>query len=254
MIPFTKYSGSGNDFVVIDNRCGTLASLQDEVSVRRICNRHEGVGADGVIFLEKGPRMRIFQPDGKEVEMCGNGLRCLGHFFHQLDPSQKNFEVATMHATTRLSVDAEGVTIEMPVPHDLRLNRSLKIDHKEIEFHTVNTGVPHLVIFNDGDMDLARMLRYHAEFAPAGTNVNFVRIAGPSVLEIRTYERGVEGETQACGTGATAAALIAAAVYNHASPIMVVPVSGEPLTISFPHPVTLRGPARATFTGHLFRK
>ena len=265
--PFVKYSGSGNDFVIIDNRTGDHSYLQKNVTIQNICNRHEGIGADGVIFLESNAThsfaMRIFQPDGKEVEMCGNGLRCLGHYIHTLHPTLTTFSVATMHSALQITVDGSHVAIEMPKPTNLRIGDEFTIEEKNITLHTINTGVPHAVIFVEeiemcDILELGRKIRHAPAFAPYGANVNFVKVISKTSLEIRTYERGVEGETQACGTGATAAAIITAKHHGYEGPISLKTRSRELLTVSIilrsgmEEIVMLKGSVRQTFTGNFF--
>jgi diaminopimelate epimerase len=263
---FTKYSGSGNDFVIIDNRTGVHNGLQKPDVIRRLCHRHDGIGADGIIFLESSEahpyRMRIFQPDGLEVEMCGNGLRCLGHFIHTLHPEKSHFEIATMHSMAHIGVHGDEVTIQMPEPVNMNLHQNLSIDGKQHIIHSINTGVPHAIVFVDdleqnGLMDLGKKVRHDPVFAPEGTNVNFVKVTSPTMVEVRTFERGVEGETLACGTGAAAAAIITGACYGYEGPISVRTRSKEHLMVSFPSsqknstPVTLRGTVRVIFSGTL---
>lgn len=260
-VAFTKYSGCGNDFVLIDNRSRQFSHLQEEEIVKQMCHRHEGIGADGIIFLESDGgkhRMRIFQPDGKEVEMCGNGLRCLGHFIHTLDPSQKEFAVATMHSEARVSVSSgsNDVAVHMAAPGGLTLHKMIDVSGTKVVVHCVNTGVPHAVLFvkdiGSGDMLLAKQLRHHQEFHPEGTNVNFVQILSKKRLAIRTYERGVEAETLACGTGAAAAAILAKAIHRCEGTVEVITKSTEVLRVTHTHDhLILEGPARPVFSGEI---
>ena len=239
-----KYSGCGNTFFLIDNRGGDFLPQVD--LIHELCSHH----ADGVILLENSLdsdyRMRIFNADGSEAEMCGNGVRCLMQFVSDLD-SKKECTLETLAGEVTLRMTEHGVRVGMPIPLDFRLNFSLE----QGDCHFVNTGVPHAVFFVDEieDPNLMRnapAIRNHFAFAPKGTNVNFVQIKN-GTLWVRTFERGVEGETLACGTGATAAALIAAKIWNLPSPIQVIPRSQDPLYVEFNPELTqvaLIGPAK----------
>lgn len=250
-IPFAKYSGCGNDFILIDNRERNLSLTSKAIS--RLCHRQHGIGADGIIFLEKGTpyRMRIFQPDGYEVEMCGNGIRCLAQFIHSLE-KHTNFTIQTKHAAMSVKIHGDLVSVAMPPPAE---------ECKSIELteagrlHVVDTGVPHAVMFVDDlyQKDLlatAPMIRHHKAF-PKGTNVNYAKILSEGVIAVRTYERGVEGETLACGTGAVAVALAAAKVHSMPSPITIHTLSGDCLVIAFEGATKLvmTGPAIKIFEG-----
>lgn len=242
---YAKYSGCGNSFVLIDNRDGYFAP---EPSVIQALS-HQGK-VDGVILLcpsaKSDFRMRIFNADGSEAEMCGNGVRCLMRFISDLHPSITICTLETLANEVRAEVVGDQVRVEMPQPTDFRIHQTVE----GLSFHFVNTGVPHAVIFvenleNPTWMAQAPKIRHHTHFAPHGANVNFVQLKGDEIW-VRTYERGVEGETQACGTGATASALIAAQVYGLYSPIRVIPRSQEPLLVAFDPTFTqvyLTGPA-----------
>jgi len=254
---FVKMHGSGNDFVVIDNRLVGLKLAP--LSIERLCRRPEGIGADGLLLLEKGDlvhyRMRYFNADGGEVEMCGNGARCIGYFIYILE-GKKSFPLQTGAGLIEVEIVGENyVKISMPEPEDFRLNFSLP--NLEGVYNFVIVGVPHLVIFTDklDSLDivtLARPLRY--SFIEGGTNVDFVEIVDPNTLRIRTYERGVEDETLSCGTGATASALIAGKLGFVNSPVKVLVRYPEPLTITFnsdfSHPA-LSGPVSVSFVGEI---
>ncbi len=229
-----------------------------------LCDRHEGIGADGIIFLEQNESdpfiMRLFQPDGLEVEMCGNGMRCLAHYIHSEYGTANPFDIKTHKTLVSVKVMSKEVAIAMESAQEEKYNQTLLVDNKPVSLHSLNTGVPHAVVFvedleNEELMPLAKQIRHHAAFAPQGTNVNFVKITSASTLAIRSFERGVEGETQACGTGAVAAALSAAKIHGMKGPVTVIPRSKKKLTINFPNPeatltyVTAQGPVRKTFTG-----
>jgi len=263
---FSKYVGSGNDFIFIDNR--SLTFLPERPLVSKLCHRQLGVGADGVILLENSPsadfKMRIFNADGSEAEMCGNGIRCLFHFIQNTCPEENrsSYLIETMESLLRIEAAQGGVKVEMPNPYDVKWG--MKIDLLgEQPVHYLNTGVPHAIIFMEdlayADLAcLAPKIRHHAAFGVKGTNVNFVALdQGDGELSVRTYERGVEQETLACGTGVTASALAAAQIAGCASPIKVRTKSGEVLEIAFRvedgmfRAVTMTGPARHVFSGQV---
>lgn len=245
-----KYSGCGNTFFLIDNRKGEF--LPQINLIQELCYRT----VDGVILLETSPlsdfRMRIFNADGSEAEMCGNGVRCLMRFIRDLHPEIERCTLETLAGEVTLKITEQGIRVGMPPPLDFRLNQTLE---QEI-YHFVNTGVPHAVFFvNDIEsstlMVKAPAIRNHSVFAPKGANVNFVQLKN-GALWLRTYERGVEGETLACGTGATAAALITAKILNLSSPIQVIPRSQDPLFVEFNselNQVALIGPAKRVNLG-----
>jgi diaminopimelate epimerase len=263
MLHFTKMNGAGNDFVMIDNRSGN-ARLRPEQIVR-ICDRHRGVGADGILLLEKAKdgadfRMRYYNRDGGEAEMCGNGARCFARFAHKITGAPESISFQTLAGMIRAKLHGELVTLSMSEPKDLRLSVEL-VDRGNKEFvHFINTGVPHAVIpvSRVADVDVryrGEKIRHHKTFSPKGANVNFMEKRGAKKIAIRTYERGVEEETLACGTGVVASALIFAATENASGPIGVMVRSGSELTVGFKserdqfRDVTLTGPAEFVFEG-----
>lgn len=262
-VNFHKYSACGNDFIVIDNR--RLCLPISPQLIAQLCQRRTGIGADGIILLNSSTRadfrMRIFNADGSEAEMCGNGIRCLLPFLHAQGVRGSSFHIETMERILRIS-DREGaVAVEMGLAQDIRWHLSIPLDGATQTGHYLNTGVPHLVIFVDSvdRIDIQReggLLRHHPLFKPSGTNVNFVE-RRESGLVLRTYERGVEGETLACGTGATAAALALTQMTGASSPICVLTRSGESLRIAFRregdqfHQIELCGPARCIYQGEV---
>lgn len=181
--------------------------------------------------------MRIFNADGSEAEMCGNGLRCLAKFIEQQGHSSKTISIETMHQIINVTIETDGVRVSMPTPTNFVKEISILCAGHPYQGHHLDTGVPHFVIFTDdiqNDQWLAHApaIRHHTRFYPQGANVNLAKING-NTISLRTYERGVEAETQACGTGAVATALLAASVYGLESPISVQTRSGDLLNISF---------------------
>ena len=265
-LSFTKMNGAGNDFVLVDNRDGSRALTGDQIE--RLCDRHRGVGADGLLAVEPARngadfRMRYYNADGGEAEMCGNGARCFARFASKLLTAQKD-EVSFETEAGVLSAQFFGdrVRIAMSDPHSYREPTALDVNGRPLEMHFLNTGVPHAVIFVD-DLEAVDVvkdgaaLRYHEAFAPKGTNANFVQALGPGRIAIRTYERGVEGETLACGTGVCAAAILHHLRTGDAGPIAVTVRGGDTLEVSFEksgdgfHNVTLTGPADFVFDGSI---
>jgi diaminopimelate epimerase len=265
MLNFTKMNGAGNDFVMVDNR-DLKHSLSRDI-IAHLCDRHRGIGADGLIAIEPPQtgadfRMRYFNADGGEAEMCGNGARCFARFASRVAGRNESLSFETMAGVITAKLLGEEVQLEMSVPKDLALGTKLKALGKEHTVHFINTGVPHAVIIAEdvGKVDvrpLGAAIRYHDHFSPKGTNANFIEVQGPRLLSIRTYERGVEDETLACGTGVCAAALIHSALTGDASPIEVRVKGGETLKVGFKKTgegfskVTLTGPADFVFEGQV---
>ncbi|MEI7728611.1 MAG: diaminopimelate epimerase [Verrucomicrobiota bacterium] len=266
ILEFTKMNGAGNDFVLLDNRPGQLSLTPAQVT--RLCHRQRGVGADGVMLLvpcQSGKAdwaWTFYNSDGSSAEMCGNGARCFARYIQKLTgvESQVTFETIAGVITARFA--GERVTVNLTQPKDLRMNETVPLASGPLTCHSLNTGVPHAVIIvSDADQAMVQKIgaevRYHPHFSPKGTNVNFVQKLGPNAIRVRTYERGVEGETLACGTGVTASALIAARVFNFPSPIQVTVLGGDTMEVSFKElnsqftDVQLTGPADFAFTGRI---
>ncbi len=215
---FSKLTGSGNDFILVDNMDGHFDVEAFVGRIPKICARARSVGADGVIFLEPSSRAhfkwRFFNADGSEAEMCGNGGRCAARFAYERGIAPREMAFETLAGIIKAQVLEGGrVRVQLTPPGDWRWKERLVLLGEDLEYSFVNTGVPHVVVFVD-DLEnvdvkgVGKQIRFHPLFSPAGTNVNFVQVLGKGRLAIRTYERGVEDETLACGTGATAAALI----------------------------------------------
>ena len=265
-IAFWKMSGAGNDFIVIDHRKPLVPPHLMAEFARKVCRRKFSVGADGLFFLEPSAKAdfswRFFNADGSEAEMCGNGARCVARFAYMNGMAAARMRFETLAGLVEASVSDTQITIGMPAPHSLTLNLNLEQTVPGWEAHSINTGVPHLVVFvkqlDQVDVaGLGRQLRYHPQFVPAGTNVNFVERSGQDMC-IRTYERGVEDETMACGTGAVAAALVASAKGYAQSPVTITTSGGVTLTVlwsetpgkEYRH-IQLKGPAHLIYRGEL---
>ena len=269
LLHFYKMNGAGNDFIVIDNR--DLSISLDEDTIAALCDRHRGIGADGLLAVEpaeKGAdyKFRYYNADGGEAEMCGNGARCFGFFTAHLSgedelPTSVSFE--TIAGTLTAEIVGDDVRIAMSVPKNLEMNCPVSIDGLDAVLHSMNTGVPHVVSFvddleNTDVFNCGHAIRNHPHFAPAGTNANFAKVLSPGHISIRTYERGVEDETLACGTGMVACALIHHLLTGDESPIKVDVEGGDTLSIGFEKTgantfknVTLTGPADFVFEGEI---
>ncbi|MBX7245707.1 MAG: diaminopimelate epimerase [Candidatus Sumerlaeaceae bacterium] len=267
-LEFYKYSGAGNDFIAINNMDGRIPEAGRRERVADWCRRGMSVGADGVLLIEPPAgdgfdfRMRYYNADGSEGETCGNGSRCIARFAMQQGIARSETRFETMAGPYEAVAVENEIRVSMTDAFGIREGIKIMDDVFEGEVHFLNTGVPHVVVFVD-DVDgvdvfnVGRHLRRHAEFQPAGANVNFVRVRDPRNIEVRTYERGVENETLACGTGSIAAAIIAVRNGLAEAPVRVKTASGEILTIGFEPTaggaknVTLQGSARLVFRGYM---
>ncbi|HET97714.1 MAG TPA: diaminopimelate epimerase [Desulfurivibrio alkaliphilus] len=270
-VSFTKMSGAGNDFILLDHRRPLFA---DTAAAQRfakgVCERKFAVGADGLILIEGSDRAdfrwQFFNADGSIAEMCGNGARCAARFAHERGIAPARMTFLTLAGMIEAEVVGTSVLLTMTPPLDGRLNQRLPgPDGREVTVHSLNTGVPHAVIFSE---ELERVpvrewgchFRFHPHFAPAGTNVNFVARGENNLLRVRTYERGVEDETLACGTGAVASALVAARLGLVASPTRIITSGREELVIHYRlageefSQVRLEGPADFIYEGSLHQE
>jgi len=245
-IPFVKMSGTGNDFMLIDNREHILKEGETAKLAQAACPRRISAGADGIILVEKSSkpghdyRMRIFNADGSEAEMCGNGSRCITVFARQIGAAKEKQTIETIAGTLYATCAADNVSaqVQLSQPSKLELKKAVPVLGKNVDLYFMNTGVPHAIQFVE---DLAAVdvkatghaIRHHEVFKPKGTNANFVQLMGNDTIKIRTYERGVEDETFACGTGSTAAAIIAGLIHAYSSPVKVITASSATLTIHF---------------------
>jgi diaminopimelate epimerase len=265
-LEFTKMVASGNDFVVIENdqslKKDELQSLALEA-----CDRKFGVGADGLLVLEKSiiadVKMRIFNADGSEAEMCGNGARCVARWVSDTRKIKNaELKIETKAGLLEAEIINDNISVKLTDPKSVKLNILLNLEGRKLYVNFINTGVPHAVIFVEGldKIDVAgigRKIRCHEQFAPAGTNVDFIELIDENSLRIRTYERGVENETLACGTGSVAAALIFAMKTDAVEKIFVYTRSKEVLTVYFDRTtdvfknVWLEGKARVVFSGQI---
>ena len=242
-LPFWKMHGSGNDFIVIDNRRRIFPEKGRPQLVAKLCRRGTGIGSDGLILIEDNHFVdflwHFYNADGSEAEMCGNGGRCAARFAYLKRIADADMVFQTRAGLIRAQVDYDQVKLEMTVPFGLRKKVELDCDGESEIVDFINTGVPHTIVTVDQNLasiavaERGARIRYHQEFAPAGTNVNFFEVVNEQCLSIRTYERGVEGETLACGTGAVAAVLLASEHGLVKSPTEVVTRTGECLMVHY---------------------
>lgn len=267
-VSFEKMSGTGNDFIIIDNRKHLIPHSEQAGFARKVCRRMFSVGADGLILIENSDRAdfrwQFYNADGSVAEMCGNGSRCAARFAFRHGIAGKTMRFETLAGIIKADItdEEENVRILMTPPFDFRFNLKVNLDGDEKDVCFVNTGVPHAVMFVDSaDVPVkkwGREVRTHELFHPDGANINFVRVLGSNAILARTYERGVEDETMACGTGAVASAIMASILKGLVSPIMVRTTGGDSLTVTFElkkgpeaQNVYLQGPARRIYTGNL---
>ncbi|WP_051822295.1 diaminopimelate epimerase [Desulfonatronum thiodismutans] len=273
-----KMQGSGNDFVILDNRALQLAPDEMPDWARAVCRKAFGVGADGLILLDTTPPgvdadyiWHFYNADGSRAEMCGNGSRCAARLAHALGLAERKHVLGTDAGPIKAEVlhDQDLVKVQLTPHHDLRLGLDLILEPSvpdasdqiestpSWEAHFVNTGVPHLVVFSSDVaaldvQDLGCRFRNHPKFAPSGTNVNFVQVQDRESMLLRTYERGVEGETYACGTGAAASALIAHSLGRTEPEVNIRTSGGELLGIAIEqNALFLTGKAVLVFTANL---
>ena len=264
-VPFFKMQGTGNDFVFIDNRSLGLPVEPMPHWARRICRRAFGVGADGLVFLEPAPQgagadyiWHFYNADGSRAEMCGNASRCAARLAVEIGLAGPEHVLGTDAGPIRARVlDPQGlVKVQLTEPRDMKMDIRLDVP-EEIAVHFVNTGVPHAVLLVDDAKaaDVKRLgpaIRFHKAFASAGTNANFVQVTSGKSMNLRTYERGVEDETLACGTGAAASLAVTHALGLTGPEAAVTTTGGEVLTISLENgSLFLQGMATRVYTGNM---
>ncbi len=263
MINFTKYQASGNDFILIDDRKKTFPQ-EDSTWIRQICHRSYGIGADGLILLQPSTsalvKMRIFNADGYEASMCGNGLRVVAKQLYREGLKMIKYHIETHVGVLSCIISGNQIRSSLGAPCNIKLNHPLKMGDEILNIHLINTGAPHAVVFVkdlscNSLMGIAKEIRSHSFFSPSGVNVNFATMDGPSHLKMRTFEKGVEGETLSCGTGAAAVAAIYQLLYQVNEPIDIRFVSDNVLRIDLlDEGVHVTGPAEYIFEGIIGRK
>jgi diaminopimelate epimerase len=269
-LDFTKMNGAANDFIMVDNRSGRIRLAGEAVA--ELCDRRRGVGADGLILVEPSPGddffMHYYNADGGEEVMCGNGARCSAHFAASLGLGARNGRDTMLHFMTGSGaidarVDGDTVTMSMMDAREMRRDLRSDVAPPRTTLHFMVVGTRHAVVAVDDARTLTaddvarygRALRHDPAFAPAGANVNFASLAPDGRIHLRTYEKGIEAETFACGTGSVASAVIFAHDGRVKSPVQVVQHSGDVLVISFETNSTgathvrMEGPVRVSFQG-----
>ncbi len=240
-LDITKIVATGNDFIILDNISGKYSDKQIDYSelARELCTRRFSVGADGLLVLEDHPeadvRMRIINPDGSEVDMCGNGARATA-FYVYTKGAKDHLSISTGAGIIHAWNEGDNVKLKMSDPKEIIMDRDLEVDHEKMTAHTLNTGVPHVVclvedIENYPVEKIGSKIRYLSDFAPEGTNVNFVAMQDKNIASVRTYERGVEAETLACGTGSVASAIVLCLLKRAESPVTIITSSKEELKV-----------------------
>lgn len=263
----TKMSGTGNDFVIIDHREPFIAPDLQPDFAKKVCRRKFSAGADGLILIENSEtadfRWQFYNADGSAAEMCGNGARCAARYAYSKNIAPAKMKFQTVAGLIEAEIVGSSVKIKLTPPENILMEQVVSLDGKDTEVSSMNTGVPHVVCFVDDIQNVpvdewGRVVRFHELYQPAGTNVNFVQVNSGNKIHVRTYERGVEGETLACGTGAVASALMAAFGGKAVSPVLVTTSGGEELTIHFSlgsdnvaAEVFLEGPAHFIYDAEL---
>ncbi len=266
-IRFFKMHGGGNDFVLIDHRDRFIPVSEQSRFARRLCACKTGVGADGLILIEHSDKAdlgwRFYNADGSEAEMCGNGARCAARFAVLNGLARPSLTLETLAGVVHAEVQDRVARVSMTGVGDYRLHLDIPVNDVTLHGHFMRVGVPHVVVPVEKLESVpvaqwGRAVRFHPMFQPAGTNCNFVTVTGPHGVRVRTYERGVEDETLACGTGAVASALISARLGQVTSPVLVHTRGGEVLTVSFQGKgedfgeVFLEGEALVVYQGELW--
>jgi diaminopimelate epimerase len=266
-LTFFKMSGSGNDFILIDNRNNVVDESGLASFIRNVCRRKMSAGADGLILIENSDsadfKWRYYNSDGGRAEMCGNGARCAARFAYLNKITGKDMSFVTDAGVVHAQVRGDKVKVKMVDPSDFKPDYTIELKNGPLTVSSVNTGVPHVVVTMDSidEVDvvgIGREVRLHKKYAPAGTNVNFITGVKNGTFSIRTYERGVEDETLACGTGTVASAIITAFRHKVSSPLNIITRSGGALTVHFNedngrfYDIYLEGDARVVYKGKLW--
>ena len=269
LISFWKMSGSGNDFIIIDNRDLSLDVGDLPAFARRLCARKISVGADGLFLIEPSGvadfKWQFFNSDGSMAEMCGNGSRCVARWAHQTGVTTAKLSIETLAGVIDAEVRDDTVKVRLTEPSPLKQNIPVFLEGGECGLDCIDTGVPHAVCFvaSVEACDVAgtgRQIRRHEVFQPKGTNANFALVMDRHKMRVRTYERGVEDETLACGTGVVASVLAAAGRHFVDSPVDVTVQSGEILRVYFSREgdvfreIYLEGKVKMVYQGMLFEE
>ena len=269
MIEFYKMSGSGNDFIIIDNRDLSLNVGDLPAFARKVCARKISVGADGLLLIEPSKtvnfKWQFYNTDGSDAEMCGNAARCVARYAYLKGIAPKKMSFETIAGIIFAEVNDDVVKVRLTDPSPLRIAQTIMLNDREYILDFIDTGVPHAVAFIDSVETCAvvgtgRQIRHHEHFAPRGTNADFAEVLNRHKMKVRTYERGVEDETLACGTGVVASVLAAAGRGLVETPVDVTVQSGETLRIYFTRQdddfceIYLEGKVKIIYHGFLFEE
>lgn len=263
-ISFAKLSASANDFIVMDNRQGIFSDVASSLA-QRICARRYSVGADGLILIERSEkatvRVRYVNPDGEEFNTCGNGGRCAARYTHLFVIPERHLTMETNIGVVKAEIVDRSVKLQLVNPTEIRLNLELSLEGRIYRGHYVQVGDPHFIVpfENIRTIDfvtIARKLRHHEGLGPAGANVHFIEPTARNRIKIRSFERGVEGETLACGSGCVSSATSTFRAGQSDPPIQFEPQSGIPVTVHFEPAedfgeIFLEGDARMIYQGEL---
>lgn len=248
-LPFSKYQSSGNDFIFVEDFKKEFPA-HDFSLIRRLCHRKFGIGADGLVLLQSSGKdfaMRFFNPDGNEAAQCGNALLCLGTFIRSLGHHSSIYRIETKSGMRTVRFQENKVIASLGIPK--RLHWDIPIEEQRC--FVVDTGVPHAVAFGipSDFQEHSRKIRHHPLFGPSGVNVNWVEAGQDQAAKIRTYERGVEGETLSCGTGAAAAGFILSELYGWKGKIEMIFDSQEKIDVYISEEVEIAGEPKLVFKG-----
>jgi diaminopimelate epimerase len=269
MIEFYKMSGSGNDFIIIDNRDLSLNVGDLPAFARKVCARKISVGADGLLLIEPSKtvnfKWQFYNSDGSDAEMCGNAARCVARYAYLKGIAPKKMSFETIAGIISAEVNDDVVKVRLTDPSPLRIAQTIMLNDRECILDCIDTGVPHAVAFVDSVETCAvvgtgRQIRNHEHFAPRGANADFAEVLNRHKMKVRTYERGVEDETLACGTGVVASVLAAAWRGLVETPVDVTVHSSETLRIYFTRQddrfceIYLEGKVKIIYHGFLFEE
>ncbi len=261
-IPFAKLSASANDFIVLDNRDESYSGIASAIA-QRICARRYSIGADGLILVENSTdatvRIRYINPDGEEFNTCGNGGRCAARYTHIFVKPDQHITMETNIGVVKAEIVNGSVKLQLVKPTQIKLNLELSMEGTMYRGHYVQVGDPHFVVpfENIRKIDfvqLARKLRHHEGLGPAGANVHFIEPLARNHIKIRSFERGVENETLACGSGCVSSAVSTFLEGKTDPPVTFEPQSGIPVSVHFQPTkelgdIYLEGDARLVYRG-----
>jgi len=246
---FYKYQGLGNDYVLLDNLEGEIGEEKKQELAKQLCDRRFGTGADGLLLVEEGPTMRIFNSDGSEAEMCGNGIRCFARYLHDHVDGKNEYSIQTKAGVQKASIDGDSITISMTKPAD-EGEVSLDVLGNAITFRKISVGNPHAIVFETFEnwKEIGALVENDSHF-PNRTNVEFVEINSPTSCTISVWERGA-GPTLACGTGAVAVCFAGVLDGNlEKGEWIAAALPGGILEIKISDNILMRGPAEEVFSG-----